>query len=38
MVFLFGMVVLLPIIFGLAQGGVRDATPLAGIWGAFAAF
>src|SRR2546430_2717171 len=38
MVFLFGMVVLLPIVFGLAQGGVRDATPLAGIWGAFAAF
>src|SRR6266513_5861530 len=38
MVFLFGMVVLLPIVFGLAQGGVRDTTPLAGIWGAFAAF
>src|SRR6266571_8703420 len=38
MVFLLGMVVLLPIIFGLAQGGVREATPLAGIWGAFAAF
>jgi len=38
MVFLLGMVFLLPIVFGLAQGGVRDATALAGIWGAFAAF
>jgi S-DNA-T family DNA segregation ATPase FtsK/SpoIIIE len=38
MVFLLGMVVLLPIIFGLAQGGVREATDLAGVWGAFAAF
>ncbi|HEY1951824.1 MAG TPA: DNA translocase FtsK 4TM domain-containing protein, partial [Gemmatimonadaceae bacterium] len=38
MVFLLGMVVLLPLIFGLAQGGIRQANPLAGIWGAFAAF
>lgn len=38
MVFLLGMVVLLPVIFGLAQGGLREATELAGIWGAFAAF
>jgi S-DNA-T family DNA segregation ATPase FtsK/SpoIIIE len=38
MVFLLGMVFLLPIIFGLAQGGVREATALAGIWGSFAAF
>src|SRR3954471_2919778 len=38
MVFLLGMVLLLPIIFGLAQGGVREATDLAGIWGAFSAF
>src|SRR5215208_724812 len=38
MVFLLGMVVLLPVIFGLAQGAVREASPLAGIWGAFAAF
>src|SRR6202008_26689 len=38
MVFLLGMVVLLPITFGLAQGGIRLATPLAGIWGAFSAF
>ena len=38
MVFLLGMVVLLPITFGLAQGGIREGTGLAGIWGAFAAF
>ncbi|HEY8850956.1 MAG TPA: DNA translocase FtsK [Gemmatimonadaceae bacterium] len=38
MVFLLGMVFLLPLIFGLAQGGVREATALAGIWGSFAAF
>jgi S-DNA-T family DNA segregation ATPase FtsK/SpoIIIE len=38
MVFLLGMVVLLPILFGLAQGGVREATALAGVWGAFSAF
>src|SRR5512132_832892 len=38
MVFLLGMVVLLPIVFGLAQGGIREASTLAGIWGAFAAF
>jgi len=38
MVFLLGMVVLLPIIFGLAQGGIREATDMAGIWGAFSAF
>jgi S-DNA-T family DNA segregation ATPase FtsK/SpoIIIE len=38
MVFLLGMVLLLPIIFGLAQGGVREATDLAGVWGAFSAF
>jgi len=38
MVFLLGMVVLLPVIFGLAQGGAREASALAGIWGAFAAF
>lgn len=38
MVFLLGTVFLLPIVFGLAQGGVREATALAGIWGAFAAF
>jgi S-DNA-T family DNA segregation ATPase FtsK/SpoIIIE len=38
MVFLLGMVVLLPAIVGLAQGGAREASPLAGIWGAFGAF
>ena len=38
MVFLLGMVALLPIVFGLAQGGLREATALAGIWGSFAAF
>ncbi|MGZ3464594.1 MAG: DNA translocase FtsK 4TM domain-containing protein [Gemmatimonadaceae bacterium] len=38
MVFLLGMVFLLPVVFGLAQGGVRETTGLAGIWGAFAAF
>ncbi|MFL5482671.1 MAG: DNA translocase FtsK 4TM domain-containing protein [Gemmatimonadaceae bacterium] len=38
MVFLLGMVVLLPIVFGEAGGGTREAGPLAGIWGDFAAF
>jgi DNA segregation ATPase FtsK/SpoIIIE, S-DNA-T family len=38
MVFLLGMVVLLPVVFGLASGGVREAGALSGIWGAFAAF
>jgi DNA segregation ATPase FtsK/SpoIIIE, S-DNA-T family len=38
MVFLLGMVVLLPAICGLAQGGLREATGIAGIWGSFAAF
>src|SRR3954463_13302676 len=38
MVFLLGMVVLLPIIFGLAQGGIREPSALAGVWGSFSAF
>ncbi|OLE16290.1 MAG: hypothetical protein AUG20_01485, partial [Gemmatimonas sp. 13_1_20CM_3_60_15] len=38
MVFLLGMVVLLPIVFGEVGGGTREAGPLAGIWGDFAAF
>jgi len=38
MVFLLGMVVLLPVVFGVAGGGTREASPLAGIWGEFAAF
>ena len=38
MVFLLGMVVLLPVVFGLAVSGEREAGALPGIWGAFAAF
>ena len=38
MVFLLGMVVLLPVLFGLAGSGEREASALAGIWGDFAAF
>src|SRR3990170_3534888 len=38
MVFLLGLVVLLPIALGLAEGGLRDATPLSGLWGSFSAF
>jgi S-DNA-T family DNA segregation ATPase FtsK/SpoIIIE len=38
MVFLLGMVVWLPVVFGLAGGGQREAGALAGIWGDFAAF
>jgi S-DNA-T family DNA segregation ATPase FtsK/SpoIIIE len=38
MVFLLGIVVLLPVIFGLAQGGTREASAWAGIWGSLAAF
>jgi len=38
MVFLLGIVLLLPVIFGLAQGGAREAGAWAGIWGSFAAF
>src|SRR5687768_624204 len=38
MVFLLGIVVLLPVIFGLAQGGAREASAWAGIWGSLAAF
>ena len=38
MVFLLGMVVLLPVTLGLAQGGLREESALSGIWGAFAAF
>jgi len=38
MTFLLGLVFLLPVIFGLAQGGAREASHLAGIWGSFAAF
>ena len=38
MVFLLGLVVLLPVALGLGQGGLREATNLSGLWGAFAAF
>jgi S-DNA-T family DNA segregation ATPase FtsK/SpoIIIE len=38
MVFLLGLVVWLPIVFGLAQGGLREATGLSGLWGSFVAF
>ena len=38
MVFLLGIVVLLPVIFGLAQGGAREASPWAGVWGGFSSF
>ena len=38
MVFLLGLVVLLPVGLGLGQGGLREATNLSGLWGSFAAF
>jgi S-DNA-T family DNA segregation ATPase FtsK/SpoIIIE len=38
MTFLLGIVFLLPVIFGLAEGGAREASAWAGIWGSFAAF
>ncbi len=38
MTFLLGLVFLLPVIFGLTEGGVREASAWAGIWGSFAAF
>ena len=38
MVFLLGMVVWLPVVFGLAVSGEREAGALPGIWGNFAAF
>jgi S-DNA-T family DNA segregation ATPase FtsK/SpoIIIE len=38
MVFLLGLVVLLPVFIGVAQGGARDPSALAGVWGSLAAF
>ena len=38
MVFLLGVVILLPIVFGLGEGGLREATGLSGLWGSFVAF
>ncbi|MGI8618796.1 MAG: DNA translocase FtsK 4TM domain-containing protein [Gemmatimonadaceae bacterium] len=36
--FLFGMVVLLPVAFGFSLGGAAEQSSLTGMWGAFAAF
>ncbi|HEX5577490.1 MAG TPA: DNA translocase FtsK 4TM domain-containing protein, partial [Gemmatimonadaceae bacterium] len=38
MVFLLGLTGLLPVMLGLAQGGLREATSVSGLWGSFAAF
>jgi S-DNA-T family DNA segregation ATPase FtsK/SpoIIIE len=38
MVFLLGLVVILPVALGLAEGGLRASTPLSGLWGSFTAF
>jgi S-DNA-T family DNA segregation ATPase FtsK/SpoIIIE len=38
MVFLLGVVILLPVVFGLGEGGLREATGLSGLWGSFVAF
>ena len=38
MVFLFGMVVLLPVAFGFSLGGAAEQSALSGMWGAFAAY
>ena len=38
MVFLLGVVILLPIALGLGEGGLREATGLSGLWGSFVAF
>jgi len=38
MVFLLGLVALLPVGLGLAEGGMREATALSGLWGSFSAF
>jgi S-DNA-T family DNA segregation ATPase FtsK/SpoIIIE len=38
MVFLLGLVIILPVAIGLAQGGLRTTTMLAGVWGSLAAF
>jgi S-DNA-T family DNA segregation ATPase FtsK/SpoIIIE len=38
MVFLLGLVALLPVALGLAEGGLREATALSGLWGSFAAY
>ena len=38
MVFLLGMVGLLPVALGLAEGGLRDPSAISGLWGSFAGF
>ncbi|HVF40687.1 MAG TPA: DNA translocase FtsK [Gemmatimonadaceae bacterium] len=38
MVFLLGLVAILPVMLGLAEGGLREATGLSGLWGSFVAF
>ncbi len=38
MVFLLGLVVLLPVALGLAEGGLREATALSGLWGGLTGF
>ncbi|HEX6573738.1 MAG TPA: DNA translocase FtsK 4TM domain-containing protein, partial [Gemmatimonadaceae bacterium] len=38
LVFLLGLVVLLPVGLGLGEGGLREATNLSGLWGSFAAY
>ncbi|MEO8578492.1 MAG: DNA translocase FtsK 4TM domain-containing protein, partial [Gemmatimonadales bacterium] len=38
MVFLLGLVVLLPVAIGLGEGGLREPTALSGLWGSFVSF
>ncbi|MGI9044850.1 MAG: DNA translocase FtsK [Gemmatimonadaceae bacterium] len=38
MVFLLGLVALLPVALGLWEGGLREATAISGLWGSLAAF
>ncbi|MBA3342710.1 MAG: DNA translocase FtsK 4TM domain-containing protein [Gemmatimonadaceae bacterium] len=38
MVFLLGMVAVVPVALGLAEGGLRDPSALSGVWGSMAAF
>ncbi|MGK2960729.1 MAG: DNA translocase FtsK 4TM domain-containing protein [Gemmatimonadaceae bacterium] len=38
MVFLLGLVALLPVALGLWEGGVREATAISGLWGSLAAY
>src|SRR5687768_6263584 len=38
MVFLLGLVALLPVALGLGEGGLREQTALSGLWGSFSAF